>query len=105
MASYAGLLLAPPEGFGLRPRLFPPLLSCFGLFCNVWCSVVILVTFSSNLGKFERNPKNPNKSKKKSKNFKKDQSQKGKINIVYIILEDMASYSGLLLATPEGFGL
>ena len=37
-ARYAGLLLAPAEGFGLRPRLFLPfgqkkcLLCCFGPF-------------------------------------------------------------------------
>ena len=71
-ARYAGLLLAPAEDFGLRPRLFLPfrqkrsLLCCFGPFLGgFWCPVVTLVTFSSNLSTFERNPKkkrkNPNK--------------------------------------------
>ena len=51
-ARYAGLLLDPTEGFGLRPMLFLPfgqkkgLLCCFGHF---WCSVVTSVTFSSNI--------------------------------------------------------
>ena len=55
-ARYAGLLLAPAEDFGLRPRdffalrgkkdlimLFWPILG------HLWCPVVTLVTFSSNL--------------------------------------------------------
>ena len=43
MARYAGLLLAPAEGFGLRPRLFLPfrqkksLLCCFGPFLAIYC--------------------------------------------------------------------
>ena len=41
----------------------------------VWCPVVTLVTFSSNISNFEINSKKPKKSKKKtkkkSKNFKK----------------------------------
>ena len=50
----------------------------FMLFCPIfgdfWCSVVTVVTFSSNLNNFERNQKNPRKSKKiqkKSKNIEK----------------------------------
>ena len=41
-ARYAGLLLAPAEGFGLRPRLFLPfgqkksLLCCFGPFLAIF---------------------------------------------------------------------
>ena len=41
-ARYAGLLLAPAEGFGLRPRLFWPfgqkksLLCCFGPFLAIF---------------------------------------------------------------------
>ena len=41
-ARYAGLLLAPAEGFGLRPRLFLPfgqkksLLCCFGQFLAIF---------------------------------------------------------------------
>ena len=34
------------------------------------CQVVALVTFSSNLSNFERNPKEPRKSKKNPKSFK-----------------------------------
>ena len=50
-ARYAGQLLAPAEGFGLRPRLFLPfgqkksLLCCFGPFLQFLVS-------SSNLGNF-----------------------------------------------------
>ena len=72
---YAGLLLAPA---GLRPSaevffalrakkelimLFWPI---FGFF---WCPVVTLVTFSSNLKNFERNPKKPKKKIKNPKYF------------------------------------
>ena len=63
-ARYAGLLLAPAEGFGLRPRLFFALrakkkliMLFWPIFCNFWCPVVTLVTFSSNLSNFERNAK------------------------------------------------
>ena len=58
-ARYAGLLLAPTEGFGLRPRLFMP----FGQ--------------NSKNSKIQKNPKisknlkNQKKSKKKSKKSKK----------------------------------
>ena len=71
-ARYAGLLLAPAEGFGLRPRLFLPF-GPFGQknaglahFCNFWCPLVTLVTFSSNICNFERNPKKTKKIKIKS---------------------------------------
>ena len=62
-ARYAGLLLAPAEGFGLWPRLFCPsgkkraYYAALAHFGNFWCPVVTLVTFSSYLSKFERNPK------------------------------------------------
>ena len=59
MALYAGELIAPEEGFGLCP--FWPILSHF------WCSVVTLVTFSSNLNNYEKIPQN---SKLKTKNPK-----------------------------------
>ena len=56
MARYASLLLAPAEGFGLRARAFFALRAKKGLimrfppiFSNLLCSVVTLVTFSSNL--------------------------------------------------------
>ena len=66
-ARYTGLLLAPAEGFGRRQviMLFWP------IFDNFWCPVVTLVTFSSNLSNFERNPKKPKKMHNKSKNLKK----------------------------------
>ena len=58
-ARYAGLLLAPAEGFGLRSRLFLP----FGLFMLFWpifgdfgCPVVTMVTFSSNLIIIQKSP-------------------------------------------------
>ena len=43
------------------------------IFDNFWCPVVTLVTFSSNLSNFERNPppKKNNKIIKSQKNFKK----------------------------------
>ena len=66
MARYTGLLLAPGEGFGLWPRAFFALREKKGLimlfrpiFGNFLCPVVTLVTFSSNLSNFERNPKKP----------------------------------------------
>ena len=77
---YAGLFLAPEEGFGLWQRLFlarwarKELLTLFVLVLgHVWCSVVTSVTFSSNVSNFEQNPKNPKMSNKikKSNNFKK----------------------------------
>ena len=61
-AHYAGLLLAPAEGFG---RGFCSLwakkehiMLFWRIFGNVWCPVVTWVTFSSNLSNFERNSKN-----------------------------------------------
>ena len=82
-ARYAGLLLAPAEAFGLRPRAFLALRANKGLILLFWpifrnflCPVVTLVTFSSNLSNFERYPKktrektrekNPKKFKKNSK--------------------------------------
>ena len=61
MARHVDQLLAPAEGFDLCPRffwlfgqrkglimLFLPILGHF------WCSVVTLVTFSSNLINFEK---------------------------------------------------
>ena len=65
-ARYAGLLIAPAEGFGLRPWLF--LAFGHGFFCpsakktyyavlaHFWFSVVTLVTFNSNLSNVVRNP-------------------------------------------------
>ena len=39
---------------------------------NFWCPVVTLVTFSSNISNFKRNPKKPKKIQKKiHKKFKK----------------------------------
>ena len=50
------------------------------IFGDFWFPVVTLVTFSSNISNFERNPKkpekNPKKIKKKSKKFKKSKTQK-----------------------------
>ena len=67
-ARYAGLLLAPAEGIGLRPRAFFALWAKKDLFIlfwpilgYLWGPVVTLVTFSSNLSNFKTNPKNPKK--------------------------------------------
>ena len=84
MARYAGLLLAPAEGFGLQTRFFFALwakkelfmmswrlLWCFGDF---WCRVVTVVTFSSNISK--KKQKNKKKIQKNSKNPKIQKNQK-----------------------------
>ena len=42
------------------------------IFCLFWCPVVSMVTFSSNLGNFERNKKKYEKLKKKYFNLKKN---------------------------------
>ena len=77
---YAGLLLAPAEGFSLWPGACfalwakKGLICCFGPFLAIFlCPVVTLVTFSSNLSNFEKNPNKPKKiqkNPKKIKNFK-----------------------------------
>ena len=79
MARYAGLLLAPAEGFGLCPRPFLPFkqkrelfMLFWPIFGNFWSPVVTLVTFGSNLSHFEGNPKKPQKSTKKSKKIQKN---------------------------------
>ena len=65
---YAGLLLAPVEGFGLQPRAFFALpakkdliMLFWPILLHVWCPVVTLVTFSSNLSNFFKKSKNPKK--------------------------------------------
>ena len=65
------LILAPAEGFGLRPRRFLPFRKKESLLCcfYFWCPVVTLVTFSCNISIFERNKKNFKKIQKKSKNI------------------------------------
>ena len=62
-ARYAGLLLAPVEGFfgGQRKKF---ILLFWPIFGNFWCPVVNLVTFCRNLSKFKRNPKNQKNPKK-----------------------------------------
>ena len=74
-ARYAGLLLAPAEGFGLRPKLFlrfgqkKSVFYCFGPFLAFFCSPVItLVTFSSNIS-------NNNKKTTKCKKIQKIQKK------------------------------
>ena len=69
-ARYAGLLLAPAEGFGRG--FFCPLgkkkaffMLFWPIYGNFWCPVVTVVTFSSNLSNFERNQKNKKNPKKK----------------------------------------
>ena len=82
-ARHVGLLLAPAEGFDLRPRL-----SCssgqkkrayYAVLAHFWhflCLVVTLVTLSSNLSNFERIP--PPQKKKIKKKSKKNQKKKKK---------------------------
>ena len=75
MARYAGLLLAPAEGFGLWPRLFwVKKRTYYAVLAHFWRPVVTLVIFSSDLRNFESNPKKPKKKKKiiKSQTFQKD---------------------------------
>ena len=59
-ARYAGLLLAPAEGFGRgffcpsgKKRAF---LLFWPIFGNFWCPVVTMVTFSSNLIIIQNSP-------------------------------------------------
>ena len=72
-ARYAGLLLAPAEGFSLWPKLYLPFAqkipyyAVLPHFWRFWCPVVILVYFSGNLSNFERNPKKPKKNPKNPK--------------------------------------
>ena len=86
-ARYAGVLLAPAEGFGLRTSLFfaffrakkEVIMLFWPFFGNFWCPVVTLVTFSSYISNFERNPKKTKKIQKiqiNSKNFKKSKNAK-----------------------------
>ena len=65
-ARYAGLLLAPAEGFGrAKKRAYYAVLNNSG---NFWRPVVTLVSFSSNRSNFERNPKKKLNQKKIQKN-------------------------------------
>ena len=68
MARYAGLLLAPAEGFGRgifcpsgKKRAFYALMAHFWQF---WCPVVTVLTFTSN---FERNQQKKIQKKKLKK--------------------------------------
>ena len=62
-ARYAGLLVAPAEVFGLRPRDFCPsgkrklIRLVWPILDHFLCPVVTLVTFISNFGNFKKNPK------------------------------------------------
>ena len=51
-ARYAGLLLAPAEGFGLRPRPFFALRAKKDLFMSVLAQILEFLVISSNLSKF-----------------------------------------------------
>ena len=77
-ARYAGLLLAPAESFGLRPRLFLPfgqkkelIIQFWPIFGFLWSPVITLVTFSSNIS--NNNKKTNKKIIKILKNFRKFQ--------------------------------
>ena len=77
-ARYTDLLLAPAEHFGRG--IFCPLgkknliMLFWPIFGNFWCPVVTLVTFNSNLSKFERNHKKTKESKKVPNFFYKFQT-------------------------------
>ena len=75
MACYAGLVLAPAEGFDWG--FFGPLgkkRAYYAVLAHFWqflvCLVVTLVTCSSNLRNFERNPKKLKEIKKNPKELK-----------------------------------
>ena len=77
MAHYAGLLLAPVEGFGLRPRVFLPfgqkrelIMLFWPIFGNFW-PVVTFVTFLVTLVTLKGIPRKTRKIQKNIKNFKK----------------------------------
>ena len=59
-ASYAGLLLAPLESFFCRVQY-----AYYMVLANFWCPLVTLVTFSSNLSNFKKNPKSPTKKNRR----------------------------------------
>ena len=63
-ARYAGLLLAPAEGFGLQPRFLFALRAKNCLFHAVFAHFSPYLVFSSNHSNFERNPINPKKIQK-----------------------------------------
>ena len=73
-ARYAGLLLAPAEGFGWGLKV---LYTLFVLISdNFLCLVVTYITFSSNLSNFEYNPKKTKKNLKSLKFKKKIKNSK-----------------------------
>ena len=71
-SSCGGLWPLAKAFFALRPK--KQLIKMFWpVFGDFWCSVVNFETFSSNLSRFERNPKNRRKKNQKNipKNIKK----------------------------------
>ena len=74
LKGYAGLLLAPAEGF-VQGKASYAVLAHFTHLGHFWCPVVTLVTFSSNISNFEKNkkknPKKPIKIKIKKNPYKK----------------------------------
>ena len=77
-ARYAGLLLAPAEGFGRARGFFCPSgkKRAFDAIGHFWCLVVTSVTFSSNLINFEKKSKETKKNPKISKNPNKNENPK-----------------------------
>jgi hypothetical protein len=101
-ARYAGLLLAPAESFGLRPRIFLPfgqkkelIIQFWPIFGIFWSPVITLLTFSSNISinnnnnkkskKFQKISKNPKiqKTSKKSKKIQKKSKKTQKIQKIF----------------------
>ena len=68
-SSRGGLQPSADAFFALRSKK-EPIILFWPIFVNFWCPVVTLVTLSSNLSNFERNPKNPKKIQRKGKNKK-----------------------------------
>ena len=60
------IIVAPVEVFGQKRELIILFWPILGLF---WSPVVTLVTFSSILSNFEKNPKNEKRNTKQSYNF------------------------------------
>ena len=78
-----GLLLAPAEGLGLRPRTFfrgkkELIILFWPILGYLLCLVVTLVTFSRNLSNFKKNPRNTKNQKKSQKNSNKKKIKKAK---------------------------
>ena len=92
-ARYAGLLLAPAQGFGRGRGFFCPsgkkksfFMMFWPIFGNFWCPVVTVVTFISYLSNFEKNSKKSKNFNRKSSFFFKSIKAKPKVGKNAILL-------------------